>query len=64
MKQPSKINLSDPKLKLIQDDSKILCYHCGSLEFTRAGKNQKGEQRYTMIEKGWTLEYLQEISKR
>jgi transposase-like protein len=41
-----KNNLPVPNFKLIQDNLKICCYHCGSREFTKAGKNKKEEQRY------------------
>jgi len=41
-----KSNLTIPELKLIQNNSEIHCYHCGSHEFIKAGKNQKGEQSY------------------
>lgn len=46
MNKLSKANLTTPEFKLIQNDSNIACSHCGSLDFTKAGKNQKGKQRY------------------
>ena len=46
MNQQQKINLSNQKLELIKDASEIHCYHCGSYQFTSAGKNNKGKQRY------------------
>ncbi len=40
-----KINISNQELKLIQDNSKVYCYHCGSFDYWKDGLVD-GKQRY------------------
>jgi integrase/recombinase XerD len=46
MKQPSKINLSDPELKLIKNNSEIYCYHCGNNSYRKNGFTKNYIRRY------------------
>ena len=61
MKKLSKINLSTPELNLIQNNSEIHCYHCGSKSYQSNGTT-RGRKKYRC--KDCKKYFIEGLSKR
>ena len=49
MKYQTKTNLDNQKLKLIQDSSKIICYHCGGKNYSELGIVEEKKRYFCQV---------------